>query len=279
MVQPGQDWDGDNDTGPLDRPAQRRILAQRQVRARLIVVRRIRSKNSPQVRLAKDQHSIQALAAHGADQAFRIAILPGRSRRDRSVADSRLIVSYFVGGRDGEYAMAFMDDLTSRLSNRVQLTTDGHRAYAVEGAFGMDVDYAMLVKLYGDSPEAEKRYSPAVCIGCRSARIMGKPDPAHVSTSYAERQNLNMRMQMRRFTRLTTGYSKKIENHTHMVALYTVWYNWIRTHKAHRVTPAMAAGLTDKLMDMADVARLIDDAEMRATIQQRAALLALPQSN
>src|SRR5437016_14103864 len=105
MVQPGQDWDGDNDTGPLDRPAQRRILAQRQVRARLIVVRRIRSKNSPQVRLAKDQHSIQALAAHGADQAFRIAILPGRSRRDRSVADSRLIVSYFVGGRDGEYAM------------------------------------------------------------------------------------------------------------------------------------------------------------------------------
>jgi hypothetical protein len=113
----------------------------------------------------------------------------------------------------------------------------------------------------------------------RKTRIEGNPDPKHVSTSFAERHNLNMRMQMRRFTRLTTGYSKKIENHMHMVALYTVWYNWIRTHKAHRVTPAMAAGLTSKLMDMLDVARLIDDAEMRATIQQRAAALALPQSN
>ena len=138
----------------------------------------------------------------------------------------------------------------------------------------------MLVKLYGAASDATKcRYSPAECTGIRKTRIEGNPDPNHVSTSYAERHNLNMRMQMRRFTRLTTGYSKKIENHMHMVALYTVWYNWIRTHKAHRVTPAMAAGLTDKLMDMADVARLIDDAEMRATIQQRAALFALPQSN
>jgi hypothetical protein len=111
------------------------------------------------------------------------------------------------------------------------------------------------------------------------APLQGSPDPKHVSTSFAERHNLNMRMQMRRFTRLTTGYSKKIENHIHMVALYTVWYNWIRTHKAHRVTPAMAAGLTDKLMDMTEVARLIDDAEMQATIQQRTAALALPQSN
>jgi hypothetical protein len=129
------------------------------------------------------------------------------------------------------------------------------------------------------SDATKGRYSPAECTGIRKTRIEGNPDPKHVSTSYAERHNLNMRMQMRRFTRLTTGYSKKIENHCHMVALYTVWYNWIRTHKAHRVTPAMAAGLTDKLMDMADVARLIDDAEVRATIQQRAALFALPQSN
>jgi IS1 family transposase len=197
-------------------------------------------------------------------------------------ADSKLIISWLVGGRDGDYAMGLMDDLRSRVANRIQLTSDGHRAYleAVEGAFGADIDYAMLVKLYGASPEAAAgRYSPAECTGIRKTRIEGNPDPAHVSTSYAERHNLNMRMQMRRFTRLTTGYSKKIENHEHMVALYTVWYNWIRTHKAHRVTPAMAAGLTNKLMEMDDVARLIDDDEMRATIQKRAALLALPQSN
>ena len=197
-------------------------------------------------------------------------------------ADSKLIISWLVGGRDGDYAMGLMDDLRSRVANRIQLTSDGHRAYleAVEGAFGSDIDYAMLVKLYGAASDAAKgRYSPAECTGIRKTRIEGNPDPAHVSTSYAERHNLNMRMQMRRFTRLTTGYSKKIENHEHMVALYTVWYNWIRTHKAHRMTPAMAAGLTDKLIDMTEVARLIDDDEMRATIQRRAALLALPQSN
>jgi IS1 family transposase len=192
-------------------------------------------------------------------------------------ADSKLIISWLVGGRDGDYAMGLMDDLRSRVANRIQLTSDGHRAYleAVEGAFGADIDYAMLVKLYGASPEAAVgRYSPAECTGIRKTRIEGNPDPAHVSTSYAERHNLNMRMQMRRFTRLTTGYSKKIENHEHMVALYTVWYNWIRTHKAHRMTPAMAAGLTDRLIEMTEVAQLIDDDEMRATIQKRAALLA-----
>jgi IS1 family transposase len=197
-------------------------------------------------------------------------------------ADSKLIISWLVGGRDGDYAMGLMDDLQSRLANRVQLTNDGHKAYldAVEGAFGGEIDYAMLVKLFGPAPDSSKgRYSPAECTAIRKTRIEGSPDPKHISTSYAERHNLNMRMQMRRFTRLTTGYSKKIENHIHMVALYTVWYNWIRTHKAHRVTPAMAAGLTDKLMDMTEVARLMDDAEMRVTIQQRIAALALPQSN
>jgi IS1 family transposase len=197
-------------------------------------------------------------------------------------ANSKLIISWLVGGRDGDYAMGLMDDLRSRVANRIQLTSDGHKAYleAVEGAFGGEIDYAMLVKLYGAASDAAKgRYSPAECTGIRKTRIEGNPDPAHVSTSYAERHNLNMRMQMRRFTRLTTGYSKKIENHCHMVALYTVWYNWIRTHKAHRLAPAMAAGLTNKLMEMEDVARLIDDDEMRATIQKRAAFLALPQSN
>ncbi len=196
-------------------------------------------------------------------------------------ADSKLIVSWSAGGRDAEYAMTFMDDLRSRLANRVQLTTDGHKAYldAVEEAFGADVDYAMLVKLYGESPEAEKRYSPAECIGYRKTRIEGSPDPAHVSTSYTERHNLTMRMQMRRFTRLTNAFSKKIENHLHALALYFVWYNWVRIHSAHKLTPAMAAALTDKLMDMEDVARLIDDEEMLATIQKRLMALALPQSN
>lgn len=196
-------------------------------------------------------------------------------------ADSKLIISWTVGDRDSEYAMAFMDDLRSRLANRVQLTTDGHRAYleAVEGAFGSDIDYAMLVKLYGDSPEAEKRYSPAQCIGARKTRIEGNPDLAHVSTSYTERHNLTMRMQMRRFTRLTNAFSKKIDNHCHSLALYFVWYNWIRLHKAHRTTPAMAAGLTDKLMDMSDIVRLMDDAEITAVIHRRSALLVAPQSN
>lgn len=198
-------------------------------------------------------------------------------------AESKLIVSWLVGGRDSEYAMAFMDDLRDRLANRVQLTSDGHRAYleAVEGAFGGDVDYAQLVKLYGAAPEAMKgRYSPAECVGARKERIEGNPDLKHVSTSYAERQNLTMRMQMRRFTRLTNAFSKKVANHCHSLALYFVWYNFVRTHKAHKLTPAMAAGVTDKLMDMADIAAMIDDAAMKATIQKRAASLAvLPQSN
>jgi hypothetical protein len=144
-----------------------------------------------------------------------------------------------------------------RLANRVQLTSDGHKAYleAVEGAFGGDIDYAMLVKLYGATSEGAKgRYSPAECIGARKEPIEGKPDPRHISTAYAERQNLTMRMQMRRFTRLTNAFSNKFENHMHMVALYTVWYNFVKMHKAVRMTPAMAAGVSDKLWSMADLA-------------------------
>jgi IS1 family transposase len=179
-------------------------------------------------------------------------------------ADSKLIVSWLVGGRDGEYALAFMDDVARRLANRVQLTSDGHRAYleAVEGAFGADVDYAQLVKIYGVAPESAKgRYSPAECIGARKHRVEGDPDPAHVSTSYAERQNLTMRMHMRRFARLTNAFSKKVENHMHMVAIYTVWYNWVRIHKSLRVTPAMAANVTDRLWGWEEIVASMDAAE------------------
>ena len=183
-------------------------------------------------------------------------------------ADSKLIVSYLVGGRDAEYALAFMDDLRSRLATRVQLTTDGHRAYldAVEGAFGADVDYAQLVKLYGAAPEAMKgRYSPAECIGIKKARVEGSPDPRHVSTSYVERQNLTMRMAMRRFTRLTNGFSKKVENHAHMVALHFMYYNFVMIQRKLRVTPAMAAGVTDRLWEIEDIVKLLEAAETKPT--------------
>ena len=176
-------------------------------------------------------------------------------------ADSKLIVSYLVGGRDAEYANTFMDDVASRLATRVQLTTDGHKAYldAVEGAFGADVDFAQLVKVYGASPDSAKgRYSPAECTGIRKRSVEGKPDKDHVSTSFVERQNLTMRMHMRRFTRLTNAFSKKVENHIHMVALYTVFYNYCRIHKTLRVTPAMEAGLSDTVRDMEWIAELVD---------------------
>ncbi|WP_210421429.1 MULTISPECIES: DDE-type integrase/transposase/recombinase [unclassified Mesorhizobium] len=179
-------------------------------------------------------------------------------------SDSKLIISWLVGGRDGEYALAFMDDVKERLANRVQLTTDGHRAYlnAVEEAFGADIDYAMLVKQYGE-PEGkavpqERRYSPAVCTGAVKTRIEGSPDLAHVSTSHVERQNLTMRMQMRRFTRLTNAFSKKFENHVHMVALYTCWYNFIRIHKTLKMSPAMAAGVSQTLWSMDDICEKMD---------------------
>ena len=176
-------------------------------------------------------------------------------------ADSKLIVSYLIGGRDAGYANEFMLDVAGRLASRVQLTTDGLKAYldAVEGAFGADVDYAQLVKLYGDAPEAAKgRYSPADCTGIKKTRVEGKPDADHISTSYVERQNLTMRMSMRRFTRLTNAFSKKAENHAHMVALYTTWYNFVRQHKTLRVAPAIAAGLSDRLWSMEDVVALMD---------------------
>lgn len=175
-------------------------------------------------------------------------------------ADTKLMISYLVGGRDSEYAWALMDDLRSRLANRVQLTTDGHKAYlqAVEDAFGDDIDYAMLVKLYGEASEGQRRYSPAQCVGARKDSITGKPDQAHVSTSYVERSNLTMRMHMRRFTRLTNAFSKKIENHAHAVALHVMFYNFVRIHKTLKVTPAMAAGVTDRLWSMEDIVALID---------------------
>lgn len=177
-------------------------------------------------------------------------------------SDSKMIISYLVGGRDSLYAKAFMDDLADRLANRVQLTTDGHKAYleAVEGAFGADVDYAMLVKLYGEptGKSPERRYSPGECCGTRKDMIEGEPDKAKVSTSHVERQNLSMRMHLRRFTRLTNAFSKKFENHLHMVSLYTVFYNFVRIHKSLRVTPAVEAGLTDGVLGFKDIVQQID---------------------
>jgi IS1 family transposase len=176
-------------------------------------------------------------------------------------ADNKLMISWLVGGRDSDYAMAFMDDLRSRIVNRIQLTSDGHRAYldAVEGTFGGDVDYAQLVKIYGTSPESTKgRYSPAECTGAIKTPIEGNPDLKHISTSFAERQNLNMRMHMRRFTRLTNAFSKKVENHAHAVALFTTYYNFVRIHKTLRMSPAMAAGVTDRLWEIGDIVTLIE---------------------
>lgn len=176
-------------------------------------------------------------------------------------SDSKMILSYEIGDRSGQTALEFMDDLRSRLANRVQLTTDGYRSYleAVEEAFGADVDYAQLVKLYGDAPEGQKRYSPAECVGTRKRRVTGSPIRKDVSTSHVERHNLTMRMGMRRFTRLTNAFSKKIENHIHMLSLYFVHYNFCRQHNSlGGVSPAMAAGVSDTLHDMEWIVGLID---------------------
>jgi IS1 family transposase len=174
-------------------------------------------------------------------------------------ADTKLIASWLVADRSACAATEFIKDLAGRLANRVQLTTDGHKAYlqAVEAAFGYKIDYAMLVKLYGSSPEGEKRYSPAECIGAEKIPINGQPDMKHVSTSYVERHNLTMRMSMRRFTRLTNGFSKKVENHAHAMALYVMYYNFCRIHKTLRVTPAMMAGVTDHVWDIKDIIGLM----------------------
>jgi IS1 family transposase len=180
-------------------------------------------------------------------------------------AETKLLVSWLVADRTTESATIFLRDLKERLSNRVQLTSDGHRPYlyAVDDAFGDDVDYAMLVKIYGSEPGGEKRYSPAKCIGAQKRQVTGDPDPKHVSTSYAERQNLTMRMHMRRFTRLTNAFSKKIENHACAVALHSMYYNFVRLHQTLRVSPAMAAGVTDRLWEMVDVVDVLDAFEAK----------------
>ena len=161
-------------------------------------------------------------------------------------------------------------DLASRLANRVQITTDGHRPYlqAIENAFGADADYAVLQKIYGQAPETEKRYSPAECIGCETRVIEGNPDPAHISTSYVERQNLTMRMSIRRFTRLTNAFSKKLENHALSVALHYMHYNFVRIHKTLRATPAMAAGVTDRLWSVGDIVAVLEKWERQQQMKR-----------
>ena len=164
-------------------------------------------------------------------------------------ADTKLVVSWYVGGRDGGAAMTFMDDLAPRLASRVQLTSDGHKPYleAIEGAFGGDIDYAMLVKVYGAAPEGQRRYSPAVCTGAHKYRVEGNPD--------------SIRMGNRRMTRLTNAFSKKAENHAHMMAIYFMHYNFVRIHQTLKVTPAMAAGVTPKLWEMSDMVKVLEDWE------------------
>jgi IS1 family transposase len=193
-------------------------------------------------------------------------------------AGTKLVVSYLVGGRDGGWAKDFMEDCAKRISNRVQITTDGHKAYleAVENAFGADIDYAQLQKIYGAPTENETRYSPATCIGCDMKVVSGDPDPKHVSTSYVERQNLTMRMHMRRFTRLTNGFSKKVDNHRHSVALHYMFYNFCRIHQTLRCTPAMEAGLTDHVWSLEELCALLPKPVVKASsIEKNLVLKAL----
>ncbi len=179
-------------------------------------------------------------------------------------ADTKLVPSWLVGQRDAGHAFEFMDDLRQRLASRVQLTTDGHKMYlqAVEGAFGANIDYAMLVKFYSATVPNEARYSPAKCIGTHKLAVQGNPDASQVSTSYIERQNLTMRMSMRRFTRLTNAFSKKLENHMWAIALYFMHYNFCHVHKSlsnpYATTPAMAAGLTDRIWTVRDIVALLE---------------------
>src|SRR6266850_173747 len=181
-------------------------------------------------------------------------------------ADTKLVCSWMVGDRSAATANMFMQDLAMRLANRVQITTDGYRPYvqAVDNAFGINVDYSMLVKLYGNDRESEARYSPAECIGCRKVEITGNPDPRKVSTSYVERNNLTLRMQMRRFTRLTNAHSKKIENMGHALALHFVYYNFCRIHQTLRVTPAMEAGIADHVWSIEEIVALLNVHDQQA---------------
>ena len=201
---------------------------------------------------AKEKNCTAEMKAKGAGDVWTWAALD---------ADSKLIPCWFVGARDASAAYHFIHDLAARLAHRVQLTTDGHKAYlnAVEDAFGCEIDYGMLVKIYGAAPEgSEVRYSPAQCMGARKAAISGTPDFKHISTSYIERQNLTMRMSMRRFTRLTNAFSKKLENHEHSIALHFMHYNFCRIHKTLRVTPAMEAGITDHVWSLEELAETIE---------------------
>jgi IS1 family transposase len=179
-------------------------------------------------------------------------------------ADTKLIVSWLLADRGMDSALTFTGDLRGRLANRVQLTSDGHAAYltAVDANFGEDVDYAQLIKLYGADPQAETRYSPAKCIGARKEPKIGLPDSKHISTSYVERSNLTMRMHMRRFTRLTNAFSKKVENHAAAIALHTMYYNFVRIHQTLRVTPAMAAGVSDRLWEVSDIVAMLEQWEL-----------------
>jgi IS1 family transposase len=181
-------------------------------------------------------------------------------------ADTKLVPSWMVGDRDTETAAFFMNDFASRLCGRIQLTTDGLNKYVnvVEGVFSGDIDYAILEKVYGSAGQpfnTEVRYSPAVCTGAKKTRVSGNPDPAHISTSFAERQNLTMRMSMRRFTRLMNAFSKKAENLMHAVSLHFMYYNFARIHQTLRVTPAMEAGVSDHVWSVEEIARLLDASE------------------
>ena len=174
-------------------------------------------------------------------------------------ADTKLMVSYFVGKRGAWWAKKFMEDVASRVASRVQITTDGHRAYveAIEGVFGMDVDYAMLIKLYGNPAQPDMRYSPGECIGTETVIVTGNPDEKHISTSFVERQNLTMRMSMRRVTRLTNAHSTKLANHEAAIALHYMHYNFCRVHSSLRVTPAMEAGLSGHVWSIEELVNLL----------------------
>lgn len=178
-------------------------------------------------------------------------------------AESKLIPAWYIGDRDSEAALFFMDNLAKRLAHRVQLTSDGHRAYldGVEGAFGSDIDYAMLVKIYGPASEGQRRYSPAECLGAKKTAIEGKPDPKFISTSYVERNNGIIRQHIKRYARLTQAFSKKMENHIAAFALHTMFHNFVKIHGAHKMSPAMAAGVTGKLWEMGDLVAMIEEWE------------------